>query len=135
MISVGTLGFFLNGVAYPNGSTVLRTDIGEGADALQCTTNSITCCSTNGGEIRGGDFHFPVSDDTVPSMAGVMNGYYRDRLSRLTRLHRQPSGTITGQFRCNIPQSNGPSADLYINIGEYKTYFSVVHSCICVTYS
>ena len=36
-LSAGTLGFYLNGVAYPNRSTVLRSDIGEGANVLQCT--------------------------------------------------------------------------------------------------
>ena len=119
-LSAGTLSFYLNGISYPNGSTVLRTDIGEGADALQCTTDSTTCCRNGiGGEIRDGKFHFPVSDDTVPNESGATNGYYRDRLSRLIRLHRQSSGTITGQFRCNIPQANGPNANLYINIGEY----------------
>ena len=72
-----------------------------------------------GDEIRGGEFHFPVTDDTVPTMGVAMDGYYRDRRSQLIRLHRQPSGTITGRFRCNIPQANGSLADLFINIGEY----------------
>ena len=122
-ISAGTLGFYLNGVAYLNGSTVLRTDIGEGESALQCSTDSTTCCRNNiGGETRAGEFHFPVSDDTVPNIAGVMNGYYRDRDSQLIRLHRQPTGTITGRFRCNIPQDSGPAVNLYINIGEHTVY-------------
>ena len=99
---------------------MLRTDIGEGDNALQCTTDSTTCCrNREGGEIRAGDFHFPVSDITVPPLIAITNGYYRDRGSQHIRLHRQPSGTITGLFRCNIPQRNGPNADLYINIGEY----------------
>ena len=34
--TAGTLGFYLRGTAYASGSTVLRTDIGEGDDALQC---------------------------------------------------------------------------------------------------
>ena len=122
-ISAGTLGFYLNGVAYPNGSTVLRTDIGEDANALQCTTDSTTCCTNTYPEMRAGQFHFPVSNVTVPFMGGVTNGYYRDRQSQLIRLHRQPlSGTITGRFRCNIPQASGPPVDLYINIGEKKIF-------------
>ena len=121
-ISAGTLGFYLNGVAYPSGSTVLRTDIGEEESALQCTTDSTTCCRNNiGGETRAGEFHFPVSDATVPNLGGATDGYYRDRDSRLIRLHRQFTGTITGQFRCNIPQASGsPDANLTINIGEKK---------------
>lgn len=57
----GTLGFYLNGVAYPNGSTVLRTDIGEGDDALQCTTDSTTCCSNISPEMHSGQFYFPIT--------------------------------------------------------------------------
>ena len=119
-ISAGTLGFYLNGVAYPDGSTVLRTDIGEDASALQCTTDSTTCCRNNvGGEMRAGEFHFPVSGAIVPRMGDATAGYYRDRDSRLIRLHRQSTGTLTGQFQCNIPRANGPpDASLYINIGE-----------------
>ena len=110
-------------MAYSNGSTVLRTDIGEGESALQCSTDSTTCCRNNiGGEMRAGNFYFPISDAPVPVRGGVMNGYYRDRDSRLIRLHRQPTGTITGQFRCNIPQDSGPAVNLYINIGEHTVY-------------
>ena len=102
---------------------MLRTDIGERESALQCTTDSTTCCRNNiNGEIRAGEFHFPVSDDPVPPMGDATDGYYRNRDSQLIHLHRQPTGTITGQFRCNIPQASGPPADLYINIGEQKSY-------------
>ena len=102
---------------------MLKTDIGEGESALQCTTDSTTCCRNNiNGEIRAGEFHFPVSDDPVPPMGDATDGYYRNRDSQLIHLHRQPTGTITGQFRCNIPQASGPPADLYINIGEQKSY-------------
>ena len=107
---------------------MLRTDIGEGDNALQCTTDSTTCCSNAGGEMRAGFFYFPVTDVYVPPLGLAVNGYYRDRLSQLIRLHRQPSGTITGQFRCNIPRASGSAADLFINIGEYKLVFSIVHS-------
>ena len=56
------LGFVLNGVNYTNGSTVLRTDIGEGDAALQCTTDRDGCCS---GYERAGDFYFP-NGEQVP---------------------------------------------------------------------
>ena len=112
-------------MAYPSGSTVLRTDIRVNASALQCTTDSTTCCRNVGGEMRAGQFHFPVSDATVPNMGTATNGYYRDRLSQLIRLHRQSTGTITGRFRCNIPPANGSPVDLYINIGEHTVYIHV----------
>ena len=119
----GTLGFYLNGVAYPDGGTVLRTDIGEGDNALQCTTDRITCCTNTGGEFRAGNFYFPVSSvrlgAAVPTLGGVVDGYYRYRYSQHIRLHRQSSGIITDWFRCNIPQASGPDdVDMYINIGE-----------------
>ena len=120
-ISAGTLGFYLDGAAYSNGSTVLRTDIGEGADALQCTTDSNLCCTSIPPEIRAGEFYMP-NGDIVPIEGITTNGFYRIRRSRHILLNRRSSGTITGQFRCNIPQHNGPWADLYINIGEYKSF-------------
>ena len=137
--SAGILGFYLNGVAYPNGSTVLRTDIGVNDNALRCTTDSTTCCRSNiGGEMRGGQFYFPDDVTTVPISTSAVDGYYRDRQSRLIRLHRLDTGvigTMTGRFRCNIPQAGGPpDANLFINIGEYKTISACIHLCkfVCV---
>ena len=131
----GTLGFYLNGVAYPNGSTVLRTDIGEGDAALQCTTDSITCCAFHSGGIRGGEFFFPVASGGgwVPNPTNAINGYYRNRGSQLIRLSRQPSGVITGQFRCNIPSASG-DVDLFINISEFNNLLCDVNNNYYVHY-
>ena len=107
--SAGTLGFHLNGVVYPNGSTVLRTDIGEGDAALQCTTDSTTCCSNMNGEVHGGEFYFP-NGSAVPIMGAATGGYYRNRSSQLIFLNSQKSGVITGQFRCEIPDACGKNA-------------------------
>ena len=120
-------------MAYPDGSTVLRTDIGDGdAAALQCTTDSTTCCRNNqGGETRGGDFFFPVANGgggTVPRLADAIDGYYRNRDSQLVRLNREPSGVITGQFRCNIPSASGVDVDLFINISEFVVC-NAYHDC------
>ena len=105
----------------------MRTDIGEGENALLCITDSTTCCTNNYPETHAGEFYFPVSSvasgAVVPTMGVATDGYYRDRYSRHIRLHRQPNGTITGRFRCSIPRASGPpDADLYINIGENKTH-------------
>ena len=103
---------------------MLRTDIGEDDNALQCTTDSTTCCTNTGGETRAGNFYFPVSSvrlgAVVPTLGLAVDGYYRDRQSQHIRLNfynHQSSGTITGLFRCNIPQASGPDVDMYINIG------------------
>ena len=103
---------------------MLRTDIGEGESALQCTTDSTTCCTNNPPEMRGGEFYMP-DGDIVLVEGSTTNGYYRTRGSRHILLHRRSTGTITGWFRCNIPQANGPTADLYINIGEYITVLTL----------
>ena len=117
--TAGTLGVYLKGVAYPNGSTVLRTNIGEGDDALQCTTDSAACCVTQ----RVGEFYFP--DGTVVPVSGqdITRTYYRDRGTKLIRLNRRSSGTITGEFLCEIPDASGTMVNLFITIGMYYSLY------------
>ena len=113
------LGFVLNGVAYPSGSTVSRTDIGEGAAALQCTTDKVTCCTNQNGETRAGYFYFP--DGTLVPIQGAdaTSPYYRTRSSMLISLNRRLSIITqpTGQFRCEIPDASGTTVNLFINVG------------------
>ena len=111
------LGFILNGVNYPNSSTVLRTDIGEGDAALNCTTDSTTCCTNPNGETRAGDFYFPDGSIVLSNGSAPSNSYYRTRFSQLIRLHRRSTATQTGQFRCEIPAASGTTVNLFINIG------------------
>ena len=68
--------------------------------------------------MRGGEFYMP--DGGIVLLQGnTINSYYRTRGSQHILLNRRSTGTITGRFRCNIPQANGPpDADLYINIGK-----------------
>ena len=137
LISAGTLGFYLNGVAHPNGSTVLRTDIGEGDAALQCTTDSTTCCTDDPSQTRAGEFYFP-DNQMVPILGSVTNGYYRNRSSQSIHLNRQSGGTVTGQFRCEIPTADGTTVNLFINIGTYRTLYSLANTTFiffCTTYS
>ena len=94
---------------------MLRTDIGESDAALQCTTDSTTCCSNIPSERRAGEFYFP-SGSVVPIRAAATNGYYRDRGSQLIRLNRQPTGVMTGQFHCEIPDAQGTIVTLCIYI-------------------
>ena len=115
----GTLSFYLSGAAYPNGSTVPMTIIGEGANALQCTTDNTTCCSNATGEMRAGEFFFQ-NGNRVPIKNISGSNYYRTRGSGHILLHRRADATTTGpgQFRCSIPNANGIMVNLYINIGE-----------------
>lgn len=96
---------------------MLRRDIGEGTNALQCTTDRMFCCSNSGGEMRAGNFYMP-DGGVVPPLGIAVNGYYRSRGSMHITLNRQPTGTITGQFRCEIPDASGMNVDLFITIGE-----------------
>ena len=109
------IGFTLKGVNYPNGSTVLRTDIGEGDDALLCTTDRVGCCSGTG---RAGEFYFP-NGTKVPIPGGFpsVHSYYRNRGVGFICLHRRPHGYETGRFSCEIPdQTDG----IFINVGMFK---------------
>lgn len=122
------VGFYLNRVFYPNGSTVLRTDIGVKKRALRCITNTTACCRDNVGyATHASNFFFPETgkvQSAVPPFERVTNGYYSNRLSKHIRLHRQPDGVITGQFKCIILQADLSSvAHLFISIGEKHLLF------------
>ena len=134
----GTLGFYLNGVAYPNGSTVLRTDIGEGVSALQCTTDKVTCCTNMNNEIRAGQFYYPDGTQ-VPISVDATSPYYRLRHSMYISLHRRSTIPTqpTGQFRCEIPDASGTTVNLFINIGMLIkiNYRESVYSSDCSHYS
>ena len=122
------LGFVLNGVSYPNGSTVSRTDIGEGATALQCTTDSTTCCSNTPGETRAGQFFFPDGTQ-VPLQGDTTSAYYRTRGSMMIGLNRRSNVATqpTGQFRCEIPDASGTTVNLFINIGRLHIVHCYFH--------
>jgi hypothetical protein len=132
IIPAGTLGFYLNGTAYPNGSTVLRTDIGQGPDALQCTTDSITCCTDATGEMLAGEF-YSANGNMVPAMDDNMlqSDYYRTRGSGHILFNRRTHTNTTsiGQFCCSIPNANGIMVNLYINIGEDVGDYPVCMQC------
>ena len=53
----------------------------------------------------------------VQIQSAATNGYYRTRGSRYIALNRQSTGTIAGNFQCQIPDASQTSVDLYINIG------------------
>ena len=92
---------------------MLRTDIGEGDDALQCTTDRLACCALVPN--RAGQFFFP-NGDRVPVEGSVgSSGYYRDRDDRLNR--QSENGVATGRFHCDIPSGTITDSMLFINIG------------------
>ena len=106
-------------MAYSNSSTVLRTDIGEGSAALQCTTDKVTCCTNQNSETRAGQFYFPDGTQ-VPVQGNTTSPYYRSRSSMTIGLNRRSNILTqpTGQFRCEIPDASGTTVNLFINIGR-----------------
>ena len=125
------LGFVLNGVNYTNGSTVLRTDIGEGEAALRCTTDRVGCCTGDG---KAGEFYFPngtlvpiLGADPIPHS----RTYYRNRGTGFIRLNRRQISTETGQFRCEIPDAIRTNVTLFINIGMLLCYMSACIKYLC----
>jgi hypothetical protein len=117
-MSPTVIGFSLNGINYSNSSTVLRTDIGEGADALLCTTDFYYCCTY----YFTGQFYFP-NNTRVPAQRNIgRSGYYKSDLYLKIRLNRQSeNGVLTGQFTCEIPTGYYTTSVLYINIGIRTT--------------
>ena len=107
----------LNGVAYSNNSIVTRTDIGTYSAALLCTTTLPGCCSPS----------FPATQWVLPNGSQVQNNcglpYYRDRNTnpRSVRLHRNPQGTTTGIFRCDILDGSGVLQSMFVGIYDSGT--------------
>ena len=124
------IGLTLNNVQYTNNSVVTITDIGTGSAALICTTTYRPCCFS--GPPPGTHWYFPNGSrvdrfNTLP--------YYRNRTNTgvpsndprgAILLHRNPEGTTTGVFRCEIPDASGAFQSLYVGIytattGELKS--------------
>ena len=110
----------MNGVirTYTNNSIVNRMDIGTGSAALLCTTTYSPCCSSAN---RDTHWYFP---DGSPVVNNGGLPYYRTRSTdpRSVRLNRNPQGTTTGIFRCDIPDASGALQRMFVGIyGESCT--------------
>ena len=118
--------FTLRGVSYADGDTVLLSDIGEGENRLRCTTTQTDCCGQDatGGTVeadRRGEFYYP-NGIRVPTRGGASSdGLFRGRGYQFISLQRLSTATTTpplGRYRCDIPERNGVSQNMFINIGE-----------------
>jgi len=109
---ISVVGLTLDGVSYPNHGIVNITEIGTGGAALHCTTTIPVCCYSGQGGANGW---------FLPNGVGVMRDgslpYYRTRTQNpgALLLNRNPEGTTTGIFRCDIPV-NGGTQSLYVGI-------------------
>ena len=112
------IGLTLNNVQYTNNSVVNITDIGTGSAALRCTSTYHPCCFS--GPPPGTHWYFPNGSrverfNTLP--------YYRSRIDGngspwpgTVLLHRNPGGTTTGIFRCEIRDANGDFQSVYVGV-------------------
>ena len=108
------------------------TDIGTDGDALICTTTYRGCCYS--GPPPGTHWYFPNGSqidrfNTLP--------YYRSRTDGqafpvccspggTVLLHRNPEGTTTGIFRCEIRDASGAFQSIYVGIYTATTDESCV---------
>ena len=112
-LNVGDVGLSLKRNSTSNNSIVLITDIGEGDDALLCTTNRQDCCADPSN--RMGEWFSP--DGTALGSKGAGGNIYRDRTGATVRLHRRNDATgPTGLYHCVIPDSSGVDQTLFVGI-------------------
>ena len=103
---------------HANNSIVTRTDIGTGTAALLCTTTYPPCCT---------GFGTPETKWFFPDGSQVQNNgglpYYRTSSTnpRSGRLHRNPQGTTTGIFRCDIFDGSGVLRRMFVGIYDSGT--------------
>ena len=107
---------------YTNNSVVTITDIGTGSAALNCTTTLNSGCCFSGDP--GTHWYFPNGNrieftDTLP--------YYRRRTDAMfdppgrVILNRNPWGTTTGIFRCEINGAANNLQSVYVGIYNATT--------------
>lgn len=105
--------FELGGNVYLNNTVVVVSDIGEEGNALLCFTDSPNCCSSS----RAGEFYFPNNSAVSIKISG--RDFYRNRGSQFIRLNRRKDAMIPiGRYRCEIPDANGITQNMFITIGE-----------------
>ena len=114
-----------------NNSIVAINDIGEGDNALMCVTDNTECCKPPSGPLQG-EFYYPNNNLVNNQASG--NSLYRNRGPQMIRLNRRSGSvpTLTGRYRCEIPDSSGRMQNININVtGDYSgsTIISNKNNC------
>ena len=116
----------LNGVTIPSDGYVLISDIGMGSAGLHCNTDRSDCCRSADNPSGGAQGHWylpngiEVMSYTIEDVGRPEpdNFFSRDMRTGVIRLNRNGNPTDRGRFRCEIPDANGVTVTLYVNIGE-----------------
>ena len=107
--------FELKGKRFDNNSMVSILAIGEGDNALLCKTNKQDCCGTL--QNRFGEFYYPNGVRVPIRIAG--QDFYRNRGDQLIRLNRRGGASSpTGKYFCEIPDADGVTQKIFINIAS-----------------
>ena len=122
-------GVFLsiNGTNIPNNSYVMSFDIGIGGTGLLCNTDRSDCCrgSDHPSGTAQGRWYLLNGNEVMSFTAEDMarpepdNFFSRSRGTGVVRLTRNNNPTDRGRFRCEIPDADGDTVTLYVNIGEW----------------
>ena len=105
-------------------------EIGEGADALLCLTNSLSCCVEHGDGTTGGMWYFSDSSPVPLGTQGSGHDMYITRGPSVVRLHRKSNSSMqVGLFHCEIPDARGMDQSIFIGIypdlqGEGNNYYN-----------
>ena len=109
----------LNGQTISSGSDVVITDIGEGSNALTCSTDQTNCCYGYDaqGSTRRGEWKFP--NDTLVGTNGGGGDFYRNRGDQRVFLHRRNNALgPLGMYCCDVDTVDDPDATICINISK-----------------
>ena len=136
-IPFSDIGLTLNGVTYTNNSIVTRTDIGIDAASLNCTTTNTVCCDSRNVETQwyfpnGSPVRNPIDFELSGGMVSPEDLPYRRTRTpppdASVQLHRNPQGTATGIFRCDILDASGVLQSMFVGIYDSGTLTG--ESCI-----
>ena len=114
---ISAVGLLFHDSPHGNKSVVLLDEIGEGADALLCLTNSLSCCEEHGDGTTSGMWYFPNSSQVLLESQASGHDIYITRGPGVVRLHRRGGSMMpAGIFRCEIPDEGGMNQSIYIGV-------------------
>ena len=113
--------FELNGKMFTNNSVISIDTIGQDDEALLCKTDKEECCIKKSDRV--GEFYYPNGVQVPINKA--RQGFYRNRGSQLIRLNRRPGiMSPTGSYRCEIPDKNGATQNIFVNLALAQEWCS-----------